>query len=246
MDKLLIQRRALQTRTKYNVDLNAPIDLFSLVSVDPTITLILYPFSEGVSGLCIKTAGVIAINSRSTLGRQTFSLAHELYHLEYDTEPASISYLSEDMSDARIEKEANLFASYLLMPDTGFTNYCQKITLNGSKPIDLHTIIQIEQYYRVSRNAVLVRLVMDGYLKSRDMAQFTTDISKNAKKLGYDTSLYFPLKNEEPKTYGAYLMKALELKNKGLISESKYEAYLLDAYRGDIVFDENGIENIYD
>lgn len=43
-----------------------------------------------------------------------------------------------------------------------------------------------------------------------------------------------------------YLKKALKLKNQGLISEGKYEEYLLEVYRSDIVFDENSEEDTYD
>ena len=246
MDKLILQRRATEIREKFNVDDNAPIDIISLVSAQPDITLVFYPFKEEISGLCIRAANLIAINSNSTLGRQAFSIAHELYHYYFDGEKVTISY-TDDYSNLKIEKEANQFASYLLMPDSTFTRLYNKMTGNGSKLVDLKTILEIEQYFKVSRKAVLFRLINDGYISKEEIEQYTTDIIKNAKSYGYDISLYSPSKsNESRKTYGAYLKLALQLKDSGLISDGKYEEYLLAAYREDIVFDENGHKDIYD
>ena len=244
MDRLVLQRRALSIREHFGVDDNSPMDLFSLVHTNSDITLIFYPFKEEISGVCIKSANLIAINSNSTLGRQAFSIAHELYHYFYDGEKTSISLYTQ--ANFKVEKEANLFASYLLMPDSSFTRFYNKLTNNGTKKIDLHDILEIEQYFRVSRNAVLVRLIQEEYMTSEESEQYKRNIVKNAKKYGFDVSLYLSTDIEEPKTYGSYLKKALELKDLGLISDGKYEEYLLEAYRSDIVFDDNGEEDIYD
>lgn len=244
MDRLVLQRRALSIREHFGVDDNSPMDLFSLVHTNSDITLIFYPFKEEISGVCIKSANLIAIDSNSTLGRQAFSIAHELYHYFYDGEKTSISLYTQ--ANFKVEKEANLFASYLLMPDSSFTRFYNKLTNNGTKKIDLHDILEIEQYFRVSRNAVLVRLIQEEYMTSEESEQYKRNIVKNAKKYGFDVSLYLSTDIEEPKTYGSYLKKALELKDLGLISDGKYEEYLLEAYRSDIVFDDNGEEDIYD
>jgi len=244
MDRLVLQRRALSIREHFGVDDNSPMDLFSLVHTNSDITLIFYPFKEEISGVCIKSANLIAINSNSTLGRQAFSIAHELYHYFYDVEKTSISIYTQ--ANFKMEKEADLFASYLLMPDSSFTRFYNKLTNNGTKKINLHNILEIEQYFRVSRNAVLVRLIQEEYMTSEESEQYKRNIVKNAKKFGFDVSLYLPTDTEEPKTYGSYLKKALELKDLGLISDGKYEEYLLEAYRSDIVFDVNVEEDIYD
>lgn len=245
MDRLVLQRRALHVRNYFGVDDNSPVDILALVATNSEITLVYYPFNEEISGVCIKSAKLIAINSHSTLGRQAFSVAHELYHYFYDGEKTSISYF--DISDnSRVEKEANLFASYLLMPDTSFTRLCNKLTNNGSKKIALQDILEIEQYFRVSRNALLIRLISEEYITVEESEQFKKNILKNAKMYGFDIALYLPSTLEKPKTYGSYLKKALELKDSGLISDGKYEEYLLEAYRSDIVFDDNGEKDIYD
>ena len=100
------------------------------------LTLVFYPFKEDISGICIRTANLIAINSKSTLGRQAFSIAHELYHYFYDGDKTTISYI-DDYNCTKVEKEANTFASYLLMPDATFTRLYNKLTNNGSMHIEL-------------------------------------------------------------------------------------------------------------
>ena len=245
MNRLIMQRRALNVREHFGVDHNSPIDLFALVSTNSDLTLIYYPFKDEISGICIKSEHLIAINSKSTRGRQAFSIAHELYHYFYDNEETSISYLS-NQDNFKIEREANLFASYLLMPDVSFTRLYNKLTNYGKDRIKLVDILEIEQYFKVSRNAVLIRLIMENYLTVESSEKYKKNIIKYAKSYGYDISLYLPSNVETPKVYGAYLKKALKLKELGLISEGKYESYLLDAYRSDIVFDDNGVEDVYD
>lgn len=245
MDRIVLQRRALYVRNHFHVDYNSPIDLVTLVGVDSELTLVFYPFQEEISGVCIKSANLIAINSHSTLGRQAFSIAHELYHYFYDGQKASISYIN--ISDTTgVEKDANLFASYLLMPDSSFTRLYNELTDNGLKKIELKDIFEIEQYFRVSRNAVLVRLNLEKYITIEESEQYKKDIIKNAKKYGFDINLYLPATTDKPRTYGSYLKKALALKESGLISDGKYEEYLLEAYRSDVVFDDNGEKDIYD
>jgi len=246
MERILIQRRASQVREILKVDLHSPIDLFSLITTDTDITLVFYPFKDNISGMCIKSANLIAINSKSTFGRKIFSLAHELYHYYFDDGETTISYFENNYQSNKFEKDANLFASYLLMPDTTLTSLVEKLTDKLTKKIDIMMIMEIEQYFKVSRKAVLTRLMMENYIKSEDEPFFSIDIIKNAKKFGYDISLYTASKDILAKTFGSYLKKALKLKNDGLISDGKYEEYLLEAYRSDIVFDENGDSEIYD
>ena len=105
MDKIILQRRALEVRSQLGVDDTSPIDLVALVGTKSDLTLVFYPFKEEISGMCIRLANLIAINSKSTLGRQAFSIAHELYHYFYDGEKTTISYM-DDYNDTKIEKRS--------------------------------------------------------------------------------------------------------------------------------------------
>ena len=74
---------ALDMRKILKEDLQSPIDIFSLINNLKDVTLVFYPMSERISGMCIKQSNikVIAINSNMSYGRQRFTVAHELYHL---------------------------------------------------------------------------------------------------------------------------------------------------------------------
>ena len=50
------------------------------------ITIVRYPLSERISGMCTRIGEdiVICINSKSSYDRQKFTLAHELYHILYE------------------------------------------------------------------------------------------------------------------------------------------------------------------
>lgn len=243
-DDLKRSRQATEVRKRLGCDSEGPIDLFAAVLSNPDITLVYYPFKDDIGGLCIPKIDLIAINSKATSGRQHFSLAHELYHYFYGGDSSSIGF--RDFSDgSREENEANVFASLLLMPDYSFSELVVRLTDFPNRAVRLEDVLAIEQYFRVSREAVLTRLCQGGYLSKDEAEPFKKDIVKNAKKYGYPTDLYFPMENREG-TYGKYLKLAFELKERGLISEGKYEEYLLDAYREDIVFDEQSPQEISD
>ena len=89
-DKLDINTKAQSLRKELGEDLESAIDIFSLAHTIPQLTLIYYPMGERISGMCIKNQGypIIGINSAMSLGRQRFSLAHELYHLFIEDNPA--------------------------------------------------------------------------------------------------------------------------------------------------------------
>ena len=72
-------------------------------------------------------------------------------------------------------------------------------------------------------------------------------IISKAARLGYDTSLYYP-SSEEKKIhcYGYYINRAENLLEEDLISIGKYEEMLLDAFRDDIVYGEDGDEYVLD
>ena len=126
-DRIELQRLASNLRESLGADLQAPIDVLSLATANPNITVVFYPFEDQVSGLCIKKANLIAINSRTTKGRQNFSLAHELYHYYIaDSVP--------DLSTSPVEKEADLFATHLLIPDQTLNKLVN--TMTDHKSID--------------------------------------------------------------------------------------------------------------
>lgn len=229
---------ALRTRRMWNEDGYSPIDIFAIVNgwKDKKITIVRYPMSSRISGMCTKEDKdiIICINSTTSYGRQRFTLAHELYHVLYEKNMQRvICDMSMNGDKAESEKEADQFASYLLMPYDALLEYEHDKT-----KWNLEKVIDAEQFFQVSHQAMLHRLVCDSLLRNEVADEYKSiTVSTEAAKLGYGKELYFPTdKNKQYFTTGEYIRKVEKMAEKDLISEGKREELLLDAYRADIVY----------
>jgi Zn-dependent peptidase ImmA (M78 family) len=242
IDKYDLSNKALTLRKKFGEDGSSPVDIFSLVYTIKNLTLVFYPMGDNISGICIKNndTPLIAINSSMSLGRQNFSLAHELYHLYFDENNQLYTCAKEIGYGNDIEMSADVFASYFLMPPVALTEKISEIKNDSKINLDITDIVNLEQYFRVSRQALLNRLIDEKVINSQEAVKFRNEVIRSAKKLGYDDSLYIPLsKDKQYKTYGYYIKQANELFQKELISTGKYEELLLSAYRSDLVYDDD-------
>ena len=229
---------ALRTRRMWNEDGYSPIDIFTIVNgwKDKKITIVRYPLSSRISGMCTKENEdiVICINSTTSYGRQRFTLAHELYHVLYEEDMQRvICDMSMNGNKSESEKEADKFASYLLMPYDALLEYEHDKT-----KWDLEKVIDAEQFFQVSHQSMLYRLVCDNLISSEVADEYKSiTVSTVAAKLGYGKELYLPTdKNKQYFTTGEYSRKVEKMAKKDLISEGKMEELLLEAYRADIVY----------
>lgn len=177
---------------------------------------------------------VICINSTTSYGRQRFTLAHELYHVLYEEDMQRvICDMSINGNKSESEKEADQFASYLLMPYDALLEY-----EHDKAKWDLEKVIDAEQFFQVSHQSILHRLVCDNLLSNEVADEYKSiTVSTAAARLGYGKELYFPTdKNKQYFTTGEYIRKVEKMAEKDLISEGKREELLLDAYRADIVY----------
>ncbi len=197
--------------------------------------------------MCIKenAEAVICINSNSTYGRQRFTLAHELYHVLFESGlDRIVCDMTMDEKKSESEQEADIFASYLLMPYDALVQYSES---HGEW--NLKNIIAAEQLFQISHQAMLYRLGLDGYLNQKEIEKYRAiTISREAAKLGYSIELYFsPDKNRPYFTTGEYIRKVDKLSEMELISTGRREELLMDAYRTDIVYgfdeEEEGIDD---
>lgn len=229
---------ALETRRMLGEDGYSPIDIFAVVNGwrEKKITIVKYPLSQRISGMCTKVDDdiIICINSTTSYGRQRFTLAHELYHILYEEMNGRVvcdMQMGDDKSDS--EKEADMFAGYLLMPYDALFQYSKKIN-----QWTLNRVIELEQFYMISHIAILFRLEKDGFISatlSSELKNIT--ISREAAKLGYGKELYLPApEGKQYFTTGEYVRKVEKLSESGLISDGKREELLLDGYRADIVY----------
>ena len=193
---------------------------------------------EHLSGICIKGDGnnVIAINSSMTLGRQRFSMAHELFHLYYDDDQLTVICAKKIGAGNEKEHQADQFASYLLMPPDALTDMIH-IKRTASDRLSVKDIVRLEQYFGISRQAILYRLIGENELTQQEAEPMRHNVIWSAVSLGYDDTLYRPTpKSKRYKTYGFYIKQADKTLEQGLISNGKYEELLLAAYRSDLVY----------
>lgn len=243
-----LNSNALKMRKILNEDHSSPMDIFSLVNNLKSVTLVFYPMSDRISGMCIKeeNSKVIAINSNMSYGRQRFTTAHELYHLYFEKGFRNVVCEKEiDGTKLDSEKEADIFASYLLAPYDSLKDYIEENNMLNNRMLTIEDIINMEQFYQLSHQAMLYRLVYDNYIDWETYNNFKMAVSQKAMRLGYDDKIY-KASPEEKKYFsiGEYVQKVEELKKRDLISNGKYEELLLDAFRADIVYNlgSEGIE----
>ena len=232
---------ALRLRRALNEDTYSPIDIFGLINgwQEKNITLIKYPFSSNISGMCTKENGeiLICINSTMSYGRQRFTLAHELYHALYQEDFSHVICCMSMVDKSDSEKEADMFASYLLLPYDSLLSYEE----DKEKWNSLDKIVEAEQFFQISHQAMLFRLKFDGILSEEMIEKYKkVRISEIATNLGYDLDLYKSTPVEKQfHTTGEYVRKIDKLWKNDLISEGKKNELLLDGFRSDIVY---GIE----
>lgn len=187
-----MEKLALRLRREWGIDDYAPIDVYSLVlnRID-NLTLVWLDMDTLLSGCSFELDddSVIIINSKHSKGRQNFTLAHELYHLMYDKSNSPFCRLN---SEDPIEKKANQFASYFLMPRLALSSYYY---MNNIEEWTLRDIVKCEQLFQISHKAMLTRLLEEGYLDEASVKSFSSPkvrIKNYAANSGFDISLYEP------------------------------------------------------
>lgn len=238
INKSLISSQATWLRKQLGADDSAPIDIFSLAQTIRNLTLIMYPLGENVSGVCYKGeySSVIVVNSDMSLGRQRFSLAHELYHLFFDDSVSSSVSVAMIGNGDEVEKAADQFASYFLIPQASLYGLIRRLKV-GRDTLDLEDVVKLEQYYGVSHKSMILRLVEEGELKKSRTERLLPGVRATAMKLGYRISLYEPTpKDQNIQVLGYYITQVEKLHKLGKISDGKYDELLLSAFRSDIVY----------
>ncbi|MHB8126571.1 MAG: ImmA/IrrE family metallo-endopeptidase [Desulfitobacteriaceae bacterium] len=244
-----INSDAISLRKYFGEDAYSPVDIFSMLSNNDDLTIVFYPMSERISGICVRDENnkLIAINSTLSYGRQRFTAAHELCHLFFHEDFNKIICAKDiDKNKDPKEVEADKFASYFLAPYESLKDFIKDKLQKKKGSLNIHDVIRIEQHFGLSRQATLWRLINEDYISREDADTMKTGIIRSALKLGFDDKLYVP--SPEDKRYftlGKYVKIAEELREKELISNGKYEELLLSAFRGDIVYglDTEGEEN---
>lgn len=230
-----IETKARDFRRKNGLGETIPVEFRSLL-LDLNILTLFKPLSDDFSGMCLKDFEnkyrFMLINSNHPMGRQHFTIAHELYHLYYDTDFSPHKCNPGLSVKSKSEKHADAFAAALLMPETGLRDMIYK---SENESVNMAVVLKLEQYYRVSRKALLVRLKDLNLItkaKSDELSGYSP--LKTAREYGYETSLYNSANNGL--VIGDYGETARLLFDKEKISEGHYLELL------SMIYPENATE----
>ena len=216
-------------RKKWGIDPYAPLNILneSLEHLK-NLTIVWMPLNKEIKGCCSKNEKdfLIILNSTQDIGNQNFTLAHELYHLLFEKSAEWI--ICSDDNNTESEKNANMFASHLLLPDASLYDYGEKHNIEQWK---IENMIACEQYFQISHDSLLYRL---------ENSEFEIDcvddenVLLKSKTLGYDTKLYSP----SPKEYyslGNFIPLTENAYDKDRISIGKRNELLKSIFRSDII-----------
>lgn len=228
---------AQSLRHDWGIEGFACVNLRSLIQTNmKNLTVLWFPMKTNISGCCSKTDedNIIFVNTNHTIGRQNFTLAHELYHLLYDDIGEFVVCGVNTNSES--EKNANDFASALLMPDSALYWFKNK---NNIDDWSLEDVIKCEQYFQVSNSAMLMCLKNLNWINDDQFEEYGSDIIRQANRLGYDTSLYKPsLENQKYSSIGELIRLTEKAFDDKKITGGKRREILLKSFRNDILYNE--------
>ena len=230
---LRLKKHASEFRSKCGITSNELIPLRSILN-KMDIVAVFRPLNESLSGMAIKigndekneAARFILVDTSQAIGRQNFTICHEIYHLYYQNNFVSaIDKTGLFDNSNKEEYNADIFASFLLLPEDGIREMIPDAELKKNT-ITLKTILKIEQYFRCSRTVLLRRLKAIGVIDNNYFDLYKANVIRGAIEYGYDISLYQPdNRSYVISNYGEFARDAFE---KDLISESHYYSLLHD------------------
>jgi len=228
MSEIKARQLAIDIRLKLGLQSTEYFDVYRAVN-SLGITCIKRPLESSISGATLKTneVKVILVNSSKTLGHQNFTVAHEIYHCLYDENLVSRACKTESfdrVSDS--EQVADLFATHVLMPEDAIFNQF-RLRKKLDVKLTLADIINLEQFFGVSRKAMCWRLEGLKLITHEESDRCCVNVIQSARSLGKNTDLYM-LTNDKA-IISDYAEKASEALQKNLITESRYEEILADA-----------------
>lgn len=226
----ILEVRAIRFREQLGLGSCDSVPVYDILSELNVLTNF-RPLSRNFSGMALKNSNdlkMILVNNNQTLARQHFTIGHELYHL-FIQEHFSFMICDVGRFDKKDKEEynADVFSSFFLMPKAGILNLIPESELARGSQISLHTIVKLEQFFGVSRSALLVRLDKMDLIDYQNYAQKYKDgIKKSAYELGYPTRLYEP--DSTYNVIGDYGAISKRLYEEGSISESHYYTLMND------------------
>jgi Zn-dependent peptidase ImmA (M78 family) len=141
---------------------------------------------------------VVFLNSSFTLGHEIFSGAHEFGHLVFDKEKLMREHLLKETE--KMKKKADQFAVEFLLPEIGIKEQFEKRINVTPKEIKYKHIIKMQNTFKVSYKAMLIRLIDIGLcdkelydnLKQYCTLEMKDKLQEYTKNEGYECNLIKP------------------------------------------------------
>jgi len=183
------KRLAREFRRYVGLDAGPIDDLFRLVDEEVLIFRLAlgvdierapsgFFYNHPQAGFCI------VVNSDMTLGRQVFTLAHELAHAFFHSQNRDVVI---SMPGGRVDPErfADMFAGELLVPEDALRGAIDDLQA-WERVADPIVVIHLQRHFGVSYAALLVRLRQEGFLGQTEYdALAGISSSTLARHLGY-------------------------------------------------------------
>jgi Zn-dependent peptidase ImmA (M78 family) len=233
MNKLILENLANEFRVgRLQISLFEPVSIHKALRTTGVLCSF-RPLKDEISGMAIKIQHegdpqahrFMLVNTNDIYCKQRFTACHEFYHLIYQQNFSKSVDDFKYSSKEREEKNANSFASFLLLPEAGL-KMLAPVEEQRKDRITLGTILKLEQHFRCSRATLLYRLKELGWISEDIVQSYIENVKRSAAEYGYNTSLYEPTGVTE--ICGDYNIKARRLFDKGLISRSKYVSLIDD------------------
>jgi Zn-dependent peptidase ImmA (M78 family) len=225
-----IIKKAVEARREMGLSPDEPVDIFKILRDKENISIILERMIGNISGLFMRRGevGLIVINTANTLGHQRFAAAHEYYHFKYEEGMTYriCPFIKYD-DDYSVERDANIFASYFLMPQPGLDYYLRD-RLVDRKKLNISDLIFLENHFMISHQFMLARIRQMGIISESKLGEMESGVIRKAKELGYTPEIYKPTPNKERIILSNYAEIAKDLLDQKLISFGKYESFMLE------------------
>jgi Zn-dependent peptidase ImmA (M78 family)/transcriptional regulator with XRE-family HTH domain len=135
-------------------------------------------YNHPYAGFCI------VVNSDMTLGRQVFTLAHELAHAFFHSQEAD-AWISMPGAPVERERFSDVFAGELLVPGDALAGVIDELEAWEEIP-DPVMVVHLQRHFGVSYAALLVRLRQEGFITQEEYeALGQVSSSTLARRLGY-------------------------------------------------------------
>ena len=157
-----IESIAIKVRKILGVSDECALDNLTDKLEDNNFLILEIDYEEKFDGFCeyVDNLAFIILSSKG-YDRNRFTLAHELAHL--------ILKFEEKLNDKEIEHYCDYFASCLLMPKVAMKKELEFRNNSITRNVSINEIILIAKEYKVSLNAVIMRLndlgIIDDYKK---------------------------------------------------------------------------------